>query len=47
MYIVQWNDWEGNLQERAFRRLEDAQLEAAGLREEYDYVEVVYREDAR
>ena len=32
MYIVQWCDHEGNLQERRFDRLEDAREEAKILR---------------
>ncbi len=41
MYIVQWDDWEGKRNERAFTKLSDAKLEAADLREKYDYVEIV------
>lgn len=40
MYIVEWDDHEGNRQERCFKTLEDAELEAAGLRELYDYVNI-------
>lgn len=35
VYIVQWCDHEGNLQERRFERLEDARAEAEYLRELY------------
>lgn len=40
MYIVEWDDHEGNRQERAFDSLEDAQLEASSLRKLFDYVVV-------
>lgn len=41
MFIVEWTDHEGNLQQRPFDTLEDAQLEAAGLEEQYDYVAII------
>ena len=31
MFIVEWNDFEGNQHQREFDTLEDAQLEAAYL----------------
>lgn len=42
MFIVEWCDHEGNLQQREFETLEDAQLEAASLEEEFDYVAIVF-----
>lgn len=44
MYIVEWDDHEGNRQQRTFDDLEDAQLEAATLKEKFDFVQV--REEA-
>lgn len=44
MYIVQWNDQEGNLRSRRFQRLEDARLEAEYLRRHYDGVEIIDEE---
>lgn len=41
MYIVEWNDFEGNQQQREFDNLEDAQLEAAYLEEKFDYVAII------
>lgn len=41
MFIVEWNDHEGNLNQRKFDRLEDAQLEAASLEEKFDYVAII------
>lgn len=41
MYIVQWCDHEGNLQERQFRRLGDAELEAVSLNQNHDGVRVL------
>ncbi len=40
MYIVEWNDHEGNLHQQSFDSLEDARLEAESLKEEFDYVEI-------
>ena len=47
MYIVQWCDHEGNLQERRFDRLEDAQAEEAQLLETYDGVAVFSEKGSR
>lgn len=41
MFIVEWNDHEGNQQQRAFDSLEDAQLEAAYLETKFDYVAII------
>ena len=41
MFIVEWNDYEGNQQQREFDTLEDAQLEAAYLETKYDYVAII------
>ena len=41
MFIVEWNDHEGNQQQRTFDTLEDAQLEAASLEERFDYVAII------
>ena len=41
MFIVEWTDHEGNLNRRTFDTLEDAQLEAASLEEQYDYVAII------
>lgn len=41
MFIVEWNDHEGNQRQRTFETLEDAQLEAAYLEEKYDYVAII------
>ena len=35
MFIVEWNDFEGNQHQREFDTLEDAQLEAAYLETKY------------
>lgn len=40
IYVVEWNDHEGNLQERWFDDLRDARLEAMHLRDRFDYVEI-------
>lgn len=42
MFIVEWTNQEGNLQQRAFDNLEDALLEAAYLEREHDYVAIIY-----
>lgn len=42
MYIVEWNDHEGNRHERMFTSQEEAQLEADSLREKFDHVAVVW-----
>lgn len=42
MYIVEWNDHEGNQQQRAFDSQEDAQLEAAALEKEFDHVAILW-----
>lgn len=44
MYIVVWDDHEGNRQQLAFDDLESAQLEADSLRQQFDFVQV--REEA-
>ncbi len=41
MFIVEWTDHEGNLNQRTFDTLEDAQLEAASLEKEFDYVAII------
>ena len=40
MYKVIWNDHEGVQRELSFATLEDAQVEAAGLKKRFDYVEI-------
>ena len=41
MFIVEWNDFEGNQHQREFDTLEDVQLEAASLEEQFDYVAII------
>lgn len=41
MFIVEWNDFEGNQRQREFDTLDDAQLEAAYLETKYDYVAII------
>ena len=41
MFIVEWTDHEGNLQQRPFEDRESAELEAASLEEQYDYVAII------
>lgn len=41
MYIVEWNDHEGNQHQRTFDNLDDARLEAAYLETKFDYVAVI------
>ena len=41
MYLVEWCDHEGSLNQREFDTLEDAQLEAAYLETKYDYVAII------
>lgn len=41
MFIVEWTDHEGKPQQRTFDNLEDAQLEAASLEEQYEYVAII------
>lgn len=41
MFIVEWNDFERNQHQREFDTLEDAQLEAAYLEEQFDYVAII------
>lgn len=41
MFIVEWCDNEGDLNQREFDNLEDARLEAASLEEKYDYVAII------
>lgn len=41
MYIVEWCDHTGQLNQREFDTLEDAQLEAAYLETKYDYVAII------
>lgn len=41
MFIVEWNDHEGNQRQREFDTLEDAQAEAAYLETKYDYVAII------
>lgn len=42
MYIVEWNDHEGNQQQRTFDSQEDAQLEAVALEKVFDHVAVLW-----
>lgn len=41
MFIVEWNDHEGNQRQRTFETLEDAQAEAAYLETKYDFVAII------
>lgn len=41
MYIVEWCDHEGNLNQRKFDAWDDAQLEAAYLETKFDYVAII------
>ena len=41
MFIVEWTNHEGNLQQRPFEDRESAELEAASLEEKYDYVAII------
>lgn len=41
MFIVEWTDYEGNLQQRSFEDRESAELEAASLEEQFDYVAII------
>lgn len=41
MFIVEWTNHEGNLQQRSFEDRESAALEAAALEEQYDYVAII------
>ena len=41
MFIVEWTNHEGNLQQRPFEDREGAELEAASLEEKYDYVAII------
>lgn len=38
MYLIEWDDHEGNRHELKVDRLDDAEAEAAALRESFDYV---------
>lgn len=40
MYLVEWDDQEGNRHQLTFDRLEDAKVEAEALKEKFDFVEV-------
>ena len=40
MYVVEWEDHEGNLQQRRFKDKQDAQAEADYLKMLYDNVQV-------
>lgn len=42
MFIVEWDDHEGNRHEMAFDSREDAELEAAELEKDFDYVAIVF-----
>lgn len=44
-YIVEWTDHEGNLHDKMFDSLTEAQLEAASLKEKYDFVTIDGEED--
>ena len=41
MFIVEWTDHEGNLNQCEFDTLEDAQLEATSLETEFDHVAII------
>lgn len=41
MYVVEWNDYEGNLNQRGFETLDDARLEAAYLETKFDFVAII------
>lgn len=41
MYIVEWCDHTGQLNQRAFDTKKDAELEAAYLETKYDYVAII------
>lgn len=41
MYLVEWDDQEGNRHQMTFDRLEDALLEAEALKAKFDYVNVI------
>lgn len=41
MFIVEWTDHEGNLNQREFDTLEDARLEAASLETKFDHVAII------
>lgn len=43
MYIVEWDDHEGNRHELAFGNLSDAHREAEYLRTKFNYVKIVER----
>lgn len=45
MFIVEWNDHEGNQHQRAFDNQEDAQQEAAYPETLYDHVAVIAEVD--
>lgn len=45
MYIVEWNDHEGNQHQRVFGSREVAELEAASLEREFDYVAILWEEE--
>lgn len=40
MYLVRWDDHEGNRHEMVFDNLEDAWMEAKALKSKFDYVEI-------
>lgn len=40
MYVVEWDDHEGNRRQRAFDDLESARMEADSLRQQFDFVQV-------
>lgn len=42
MYIVEWCDHTGQLNQRAFDTKEDAELEAAYLETKFDYVAILW-----
>ena len=42
MFIVEWTDHEGNLQQQAFDSQEAAQLEAAALGKEFDHIAILW-----
>lgn len=41
MYIVEWCDHTGQLNQRAFDTKKDAELEAESLEEQFDYVAII------
>jgi len=42
VYIVEWTDHEGNLNQQTFDNRADAELEAAYLETKYEYVAILW-----